>query len=139
METDFLRGGNITTAAFVGRREMEEYGKEKPRTVEELIALGDRHFNAFSNSEMNVLFQYLREKDAIVERNNGDYWKLLQHRLQSRGIAITVFEPGGHAESDIGMDDLFHHLWTRSAGKGEYLKMAWKVFRKQLQMRGVSV
>jgi hypothetical protein len=109
------------------------------RTAEDLIAAGDQHFEQFSDKEMNVLFQYLREKNAIdAERRECD-WRLLQHRLRCNGVAIDIFEPGGHEGHAISLNDLFHRLWTRNIGKALYCKMAWKVFRKQLTMRGISV
>lgn len=146
METIFPRGrtGGVAVA-FAVEREIHEMDAPRRRqksrgvrTADELIELGDQHFDKFSDREMNMLFQYLREKDSVSGEKGESLWRLFQYRLSCNGVPITIFQYGEYEGHDISFDDLFHRLWTQSAKMDNYSKMAWKVFRKQLFMRGIS-
>jgi hypothetical protein len=115
-------------------------GTSAPRTAEELIAFGDLQFDLYSTEEMNVLFQYLRESWMMQEDYEECEWKELQAHLCRRGVSITVFENWPGLYKTITSEEfslLFHRLWTKH--RVGYRKVAWKVFRQQLLLRGIEV
>lgn len=109
----------------------------KPRAAEILIALGDRHFEQFSDEEINVLFQHLRETNGGYDEGE---WTLLQVYLRGFGVSITIFSEyleGCSAPSLDQLSNLFHRLWTKN--RAGHQKMDWRVFHRQLVLRGIYI
>ena len=110
------------------------------RTAEELIALGDRHFERYSDEEMNVLFQHLRESSMTMSEYDEDEWVMFQVCLRGIGVPITVLPEYLKLEASPSLPQLsmlFHTLWTKN--RKRYRKELWRVFRKQLSIRGIYV
>lgn len=141
----FPRGRTSSVAAaFAVQREMDEMEEgmriSNPRTAEELIALRDQHWERFSDAEMNILFQHLRETGIGSPEYDEEGWITLQGCLRSVGIPINVFPNhiDDRAAPEPGqLSVLFHHLWTTQ--RSRYRKMDWRVFHKQLVIRKVYV
>lgn len=142
MQTGFPRERTgAVAAAFAVQREMDEKeGRVMTRTAKELIALGDQHFDRFSDKEMNVLFQHLQEANIGSPQYDEGEWVMLQIYLRGSGIPITVF-PGyvdGCGVPEEGkLSNLFHRVWTKH--RDGYRKIDWKVFHNQLSIRKIFV
>ncbi len=112
------------------------------RTAEELIALGDRHFERYSDEEMNVLFQHLRESSMTMPEYDEDEWVMFQVYLRGSDIHISVFSEFTEGCASVSLEhlsNLFFRLWGNNYEHPNYNKMVWKVFLKQLSIRGIYV
>lgn len=110
-----------------------------PRRVEELIALGDGHCEQFSDAEMNVLFQHLREKSLGTPDNGEEDWQLFQWQLQRCDIPIDCFKNSCPKAYVPPLRSLLLSLWDRQTEVSGYDKRSWRVFRHQLNVRGIDV
>lgn len=134
--------GSCMKAAFAVQADMDERDEllrgDKIRSAEQLVALGDQHFTAYSNEEMGTLFQHLRELSMCHEGYDEAEWCELQAQLCHRDISISVFTDdfGTHPKMpDMHLSLLFHRMWTRHRDSRQ--KMSWKVFQKQLIVRKI--
>lgn len=139
MEQEHLRTTGIMAAACAVQRELDERDKGRSRVARELVALGDLNPGQFSNYEMNVLFQHLREQCMASNQHSEEEWRNFQWQLCRNRVDIDVLAP---YDGKGGMRDirtLFLRVWTTATGTPAYCKMSWKVFRKQLSLRGIEV
>lgn len=129
----------MTDVVIVGLVASEESG-EVVRSAEELIAMGDRHFERVSDGEMDILFQHLHGLSMAHEEYDERDWRELQGQFCHRNIPITAFPNAPRmypTMNDKELSQLFHRLWNRDRDGGN--KMSWKVFLKQLSVRNLHL
>ncbi len=124
------------------REELERRLRERSKTrkASELIELKDLHFDRFSDFEMGGLFIHLWVKHLGIAGYSNEPWQSLHDELVYRAIMLPVFnEPKTQKQNmaDRELEQLFHRLWTQQGYDEAYHKMDWKVFHKQLILRGI--
>jgi len=98
----------------------------------------DYYEGRFSDGEINVLFQHLRELNMVQENHDEEEWKELQAQLCHRGVLITVFTDESEyrpQKRDPLLYSLYRQLWAKDRVSRH--RIVWEVFNTQLRKRGI--